>query len=36
MKRPAINAHMTELYEKIQQLEQEIDDLLLEKIRIGS
>lgn len=35
MKRPAINAHITELYEKIQQLEQEIDDLLLEKIQIG-
>lgn len=36
MKRPAINAHIAELYDEIQQLEQEIDDLLLEKIQIGS
>ena len=35
MKRPAINAHIAELYDKIQQLELEGDDLLLEKIRCG-
>lgn len=35
IKRPAVNAHITELYEEIQQLEQEIDDLLMEKIQIG-
>ncbi len=36
IKCPAINAHITELYTEIQQLEQEIDDLLLENIKIGS
>ena len=36
MKRPAINAHIAELYDEIQRLEQEIDDLLLEKIQNGS
>ena len=35
MKRPAINAHIAELYDEIQRLEQEIDDLLLEKIQSG-
>lgn len=29
MKRPAINAHIAELYNEIQRLEQEIDELLL-------
>ena len=33
MKRTAINAHIADLYEEIQRLEQEIDDLLLEKIQ---
>ena len=33
MKRPAINDHIAELYAEIQRLEQEIDDLLLEKIQ---
>lgn len=33
MKRPAIQAHIAELYDEIQRLEQEIDDLLLEKIQ---
>lgn len=33
MKRPAINAHIADLYNEIQRLEQEIDDLLLEKIQ---
>ena len=35
MKRPAINAHIADLYEEIQQLEQEIDELLLERIQSG-
>ena len=35
MKRPAINAHIADLYNEIQRLEQEIDDLLLEKIQSG-
>ena len=35
LKRPAINAHLTELYKEIHRLEQEIDDLLLEKIQSG-
>lgn len=35
MKRPAINAPLAELYEEVQRLEQEIDDLLLEKIQSG-
>ena len=35
MKHPAINAHIADLYDEIQRLEQEIDDLLLEKIRCG-
>lgn len=35
MKRPAINARLTALYEEVQRLEQEIDDLLLEKIQSG-
>ena len=35
MKRPAINAHIADLYIEIQRLEQEIDDLLLEKIQSG-
>lgn len=35
IKRPAILFHIAELYEEIQQLEQEIDDLLLEKIQSG-
>ena len=35
MKRPAINAHIADLYNEIRRLEQEIDDLLLEKIRCG-
>lgn len=33
MKRPTINAHLAVLHGEIQQLEQEIDDLLLEKIQ---
>ena len=33
MKRPAINSHIADLYNEIQRLEQEIDDLLLEKIQ---
>ncbi|MBR2046996.1 MAG: hypothetical protein IJ960_00185 [Oscillospiraceae bacterium] len=33
MKRPTINTYIAELYEEIQRLEQEIDDLLLEKIQ---
>lgn len=36
IKRPAINAHITELYAEIRQLEQEIDDLLLENIQSGN
>ena len=35
MKRPAINTHIAALYEEVQRLEQEIDDLLLEKIQSG-
>ena len=35
MKRPVINAYITDLYEEIQRLEQVIDDLLLEKIQSG-
>ena len=35
MKRPVINAHIADLYNEIQWLEQEIDDLLLEKIQSG-
>ena len=35
MKRPAINSHIADLYDEIQRLEQEIDDLLLEKIQSG-
>ena len=35
MKRPVIQAHIAELYDEIQRLEQEIDDLLLEKIHSG-
>jgi hypothetical protein len=35
MKRPAINTHIADLYNEIQRLEQEIDDLLLEKIQSG-
>lgn len=34
MKRPAINAHLTALYEEVQRLEQEIDDILIEKIQL--
>ena len=33
MKLPAINTHIADLYNEIQRLEQEIDDLLLEKIQ---
>ena len=33
MKRPAINSHIADLYNEIRRLEQEIDDLLLEKIQ---
>ena len=36
LKRPAINSHIADLYAEIQRLEQEIDDLLLEKIQSGS
>ena len=32
LKRPAIGAHIEELYEEVRQLEQEIDDILMEKI----
>ena len=35
MKRPAIHAHLAALHEEIYRLEQEIDDLLLEKIQSG-
>lgn len=35
LKRPAITVRLAGLYEEIQQLEQEIDDLLLEKIQSG-
>lgn len=35
MKRPAINSHIADLYNEIRRLEQEIDDLLLEKIQSG-
>ena len=34
MKRPAINARLTALYEEVQRLEQEIDDILIEKIQL--
>lgn len=33
MKRPAINAHIADLYDEIQRLEQEIDVMLMERIR---
>ena len=33
VKRPAIQAHIAELYDEIQRLEQKIDALLLEKIQ---
>jgi len=36
MKRPAINSHIADLYNEIHRLEQEIDDLLLEKIQRDS
>lgn len=36
MKRPTIDTHIAALHEEIQQLEQEIDNLLLEKIQRGS
>ena len=36
MKRPTIQAYVADLYVEIQRLEQEIDDLLLEKIQNGS
>ena len=32
LKRPAIDAHLAELHEKVQQLEQEIDNVLMEMI----
>ena len=35
MKRPAIDAHLAELHEEVQRLEQEIDDILMEKIQNG-
>ena len=35
LKRPAIDAHLAELYEEIQRLEQEIDDILMEMIHNG-
>ena len=35
MKCPAINAHLAELHEEVQRLEQEIDDILMEKIQNG-
>lgn len=35
MKRPVINAYITDLYEEIQRLEQEVDDILMEKIQNG-
>lgn len=35
MKRPTINVHIADLHNEIQRLEQEIDDLLLEKIQSG-
>ena len=35
IKRPVINAHIADLYNEIQRLEQEVDDLLLEKIQSG-
>ena len=34
MKRPSINARLTALYEEVQRLEQEIDDILIEKIQL--
>lgn len=33
MKRPAINVHIAELYQEIHRLEDEIDDILLAKMR---
>ena len=35
MKRPAIDSHIADLYTEVQRLEQEVDDLLLEKIQSG-
>ena len=35
LKRPAIDAHLAELYEEIQRLEEEIDDILMEMIHNG-
>lgn len=35
LKRPAIDAHLAELHEEVQRLEQEIDDILMEKIHNG-
>ena len=36
LKRPAIDAHLAALHDEVQRLEQEIDDLLMEKIQSGS
>jgi len=36
IKRPANNAHIATLYDEIQRLKQEINNLLLEKIQSGS
>ena len=35
LKRPAIDAHLTELHEEVRRLEQEIDDILMEMIHNG-
>ena len=35
LKRPAISAHIDELWEEVVRLEQEIDDILMEMIRSG-
>ena len=35
MKRPAIDTHLAELHEEVRRLEQEIDDILMEKIQNG-
>ncbi len=35
LKRPAIDAHLTELHTEVRRLEQEIDDILMEKIHNG-
>ena len=35
MKRPAINAHIADLYNEIQRLEQDIDEILMEMIHDG-